>query len=335
MVRFILRLPLRANTNYSTRVQFSGDAKIYAGWKAGFLIVMDVKTGARSIYVNQISTNNVGGIGIGSAGPAFLGDTTDQIVRIRNANWWLESERLGRITVGRLTDTGPVDTIDLGGISMPASANPGCIGGAFYFRNTGNGTLSSLTLNRLTDHCGDYDERVNGITYTSPTVAGFVFGATIGGAFGAEEFSNTDGNVDIGRSWAVRLKYANEWNGFQFAAGVGYEVTTFDQDTFFAGVGEPQTFSDNRNVGFSVALKHVPTGLFIQGDYLHSGRRYDIPNTNALRRRLTWIIGISRPVLAKTGLGWVTPISMASTASRMAGDRMSQMLRASLRHTLL
>jgi hypothetical protein len=80
----------------------------------------------------------------------------------------------------------------------------------------------------------------------------------------------------------VQLKYANEWNGFQFTAGVGYEVNTFSQFAFDATVGDPQTFSDNRNVGFSVALKHVPSGLFIQGDYLHSGRRYDIPGTNAL-----------------------------------------------------
>jgi len=39
------------NTNSSTRVQFSGDAKILAGWKAGFSLIMEVRSGARSFTV--------------------------------------------------------------------------------------------------------------------------------------------------------------------------------------------------------------------------------------------------------------------------------------------
>jgi hypothetical protein len=39
--------------------------------------------------------------------------------------------------------------------------------------------------------------------------------------------------------------------------------------------------ADIRNVGFSVAVKHVPTGLFIQGDYLNSEREFVIAGTNS------------------------------------------------------
>jgi hypothetical protein len=271
------------NTNTSTRVNFTGDAKILPGYKAGFAITLDIRTGGRSEFVNQTQFANVGGL---NSSP-----TTDQQVRLRQGNWWIESERLGRFTVGRLTEQGPVDLIDLANIANQSSANPGCIGGGFFFRNdNGTGTLSNLTLDRLTDHCGDYNYRTNGIQYTSPTYSGFVFSATLGDSFGVENHDAIDGDVQVGQMWAVQLKYANEFNGFQFAAGVGYEHVTDDQ---FGGtnqantVGVPGSFLDARNFGASAAVKHVPTGLFIQGDYVWSEREYVIPGTNSFTPDVT------------------------------------------------
>jgi hypothetical protein len=166
------------------------------------------------------------------------------------------------------------------GIANQASANPGFIGGGFFFRNA-NGTLSSLFLDSMTDHCADYNFRTNGIQYKSPTYSGFVFSATIASGADVEQHDAIDGDVDVGRVWGAQLQYANEFNGFQFAAGVGYENTTDDQFANSATVGSSGTFEDARNVGFSVAVKHIPTGLFIQGDYLLSEREFAIPGTNS------------------------------------------------------
>ena len=108
------------NSNTSTRFGFSGSAKINAEWTAGFNILIDIRDKARTVLATQLREDGTSQERSGNA-------NGDHLMRMRAANWYLESQRLGKFTVGRLTTAGPTGTIDLGGIGVVATAGEGCI----------------------------------------------------------------------------------------------------------------------------------------------------------------------------------------------------------------
>jgi hypothetical protein len=277
------------NSNSSTRVAFTGDAKILPGYKAGFSILMDIASagggnGARSFRVSQnMNANNAS---------ATNGDAA---WRLRDLNWWIESERYGRTTVGRLTGAGPVDTPDLGGISLIAGMGPSGFGGNLFFRRK-SGALSNLTLDYLTDRFADYDQRQNGVKYTSPTFSGFILSASAGTTADERQIENQcSGSVAAtvacatpaakdfsqGEIWGVSLQYAGEYNGFKVAAGVGWERARSDA---FPTDGFNEE-ADVNQWGVGGAVLHVATGLFVQGDYQHSDRAASLAFTQTPPRK--------------------------------------------------
>ena len=130
------------NTNSSSRFNLGGSAKISSEYSAGYSLTVDVANGARSFTVNNKGTAALGGEDANNNG--------DHGLRLRDATWWLQSERLGRVTVGRLTGSGPVSTIDLGGVSVVAGAGPALIGGGLSLRNSATGLLSPpITWRRI------------------------------------------------------------------------------------------------------------------------------------------------------------------------------------------
>jgi hypothetical protein len=289
------------NSNSSTRVALTGDAKILPGYKAGFSILMDIAStnGARSFRVSQDMSN-----------ARTSANNEDGMWRLRDLNWWIESERLGRFTMGRLTGAGPVDTPDLGGIAVIAGMGPSGFGGNLFFRRSDNNALSNLNLDFLTDRFADYDQRQNGVKYTSPTVAGFIFTASAGTTTDHRQLdTQCAGGVTVitaactkdfseGQIWGVSLQYAAEFNGFKVAAGAGYERAR--SDSFPTDGFNP--YADVSQWGVGYAVMHVPTGLFIQGDYQHSERAASLaflftrrgfgPDSEMFNWDLQW--GISR-----------------------------------------
>ncbi len=218
------------NHNQSTRFVFSGSAKIRPDLTAGFEFMTEWSGGARTSTVNQDSPD--GGV---------FGDGT---LNVRTANWYLEDKRLGRVTVGRVNVGGPVGTIDLGGISTVAHFSPALEGGAFRV----------VGAVRLTDVVGPTygGDRIEGIRYDSPTIGGFVL-------------QGTWGEDDV---WSASLRYAGEFGGIRVAAGIGYE----QQDpsaTQTIQLDNGGRFMDHEWSG-SLALMHVPSGLFAQGHYATS-----------------------------------------------------------------
>src|SRR5262249_35409277 len=109
------------------------------------------------------------------------------------------------------------------------------------------------------------------VRYDSPTVAGFIYSASI-----AEDASY----------WGTMLRYANEFQGFRIAAGIGYERANQRQANvgcFPTGLGPPTTClagsgagpadlakapPDVQGWGAGLSVLHVPSGLFAQGHYL-------------------------------------------------------------------
>jgi hypothetical protein len=251
------------NSNSSTRIGFTGDAKIGPSWKAGFSVLMDIASagggsGGRSYRASQNGT------------PA-ASNNGDSAWRIRDANWWIESSQLGRLTVGRLTGAGPVDTIDLGNIAVIAGTGPAGFGGNLFFRRSDTGSLSNLNLDFLTNRFADYDYRQNGIKWTSPTIWGFVLTAS-GGTSPGDNQVDTQGGVNKdfsqGQIYGVSLQYAAEFSGFRVAAGAGYEHAKSDQ--FPTDGFNPE--AEISQWGAAGSVMHVPTGIFVQGDYIRSDR---------------------------------------------------------------
>jgi hypothetical protein len=93
------------------------------------------------------------------------------------------------------------------------------------------------------------------VRYDSPSLHGFIFSASI---------------AEAGDVWGTMLRYANEFSGFRVAAGIGYEKIRDRTST--AGTAVPADLTaakpDTEAWGGSLAILHVPTGLFAQGHYL-------------------------------------------------------------------
>jgi hypothetical protein len=160
------------------------------------------------------------------------------------------------MTVGRMESAGVVTTIDLGGIGVVASSSTTLIGAGMFLRGP-NGEFYSLKTANISDPA-DAQGRTELVRYDSPTVAGFIFSASLG---------------EAGDQWGAMLRYAGEFSGFRVAAGIGYERIT-DKRTVDTGtaIDIPQfngatNDTDIRAWGGSLALLHVPSGLFAQGQY--------------------------------------------------------------------
>ncbi len=285
------------NHNSASRFGFMGSAKISPAWSAGYSILVDWGDKARTSTVSQ--TQEDGGA------PRSSPNQTDSrngdgFLRFRDVNFWLENKTAGRLTVGRITNSGQNGFIDLGGTSAGVGSDPGCDGGGFSFRNKNTGALAGTKVGDLVFNCGGpIGIRLEGIKYTSPTVAGFIFDATIGEALKAETFTvdNPSGQLtNVGRVMGWNLKYAGEFSGYRIAAGVGGEYSRANEDdsaqfvtidsvlpvgsTTF-GNKPTNASADNAYIAGALSLMHVPSGLFAQGHYTRLSVGAQNPLTDA------------------------------------------------------
>ena len=112
------------NVNHSTRFGLRGNAKIRSDLTAGYSLVIEVATGGRSSNLSQFQDKgNIAGIAAGANAPGAFG-ANDQAITMRESNWWIESTRVGRLTVGRFINAaGPQGAIDLGGIGLTVASS--------------------------------------------------------------------------------------------------------------------------------------------------------------------------------------------------------------------
>jgi hypothetical protein len=266
------------NTNYATRFGLRGDARINPNLKAGFNILMDVVTGPTTSSLNQNREDNLLAV-VNAAGTAIGSPSTwqdDHIIRMRDANVWLEHNALGRLTVGHLTSAGGQGIIDLGGVGMASVAAIDLVGGAFLFRNSATGLLTTTTIALNTTNTADFAHRTDGLRWDSPTIGGFVLGASIGETLNADRSVNptydfTNGNGPLGTYWAVNLRYAGEFAGFRVAAAAAYEVSDADERAGSSSSLGPIA-NDSTTTNFSASILHTGSGLFLQGSYLRFER---------------------------------------------------------------
>jgi hypothetical protein len=269
----------------STRFGFMGSAKISPAWSAGYSILIDVADKARASRVSQVQED-------GTTEALGSGRNGDHLIRMRDANIWIENKTAGRLTLGRITNSGQAGFIDLGGTSVVVSSDPACNNGGLAFRPAAGGALTGTTVTALTFGCtGANGVRMDGIKYTSPAFMGFIFDASIGEALKVASSTIDDpaGQLtNVGRVMGVNLKYAGEFSGFRVAAGVGAEWAKSNENDGGPAFSDPDgvlglgggtaanpygvkgsnVSSDNVYWAAALSLMHVPSGLFVQGDYL-------------------------------------------------------------------
>jgi hypothetical protein len=214
------------NDQTSTRFRFRGSGTIKAGWKAGFLIEIELQDDA-SNNVNQFNDDG-------------LGETLG--IHTRHASWFIESERLGRVTLGQTSPaTDDLTLINLGGSLSDAELY---FNNAFFLRDKfGNftGVAWAQIASGLDTPRGDF------VRYDTPSIYGFIFSA----AWGEND------------RWDAAVRYQQEWNSVRIAAGIGY-LWNGDPGLFFLDeFGNRRRDSvDVEEVKGALSIMHIPSGLY-------------------------------------------------------------------------
>ncbi|MGE3067042.1 MAG: hypothetical protein AB7K67_15770 [Hyphomicrobiaceae bacterium] len=239
------------NTNSSSRFGFLGSAAVTPNVKVGFDILIEIEAGGTSSKLNQFDEDGKVGSQIGGPGSFNASNVDAYFGDARRVTAFIEHKELGRLTVGRQETAGVVNTIDLGGIGVIASSSAILLQGGFYTVDKA-GNYYAMKWGSFGDPSASQG-RQEGLRYDSPTIHGFILSASMN---------------EAANSWGAMLRYANEFNGVRVAAGIGWERVR-DWQTASAITGPTPKNDPGLDVwGGSLALMHVPTGLFIQGHYM-------------------------------------------------------------------
>jgi predicted porin len=197
----------------------------------GFSGRAQITQGVSAGYVMEL------GVGGYTEDGALGGDTND--IYVQKSYFWLKNDSLGAVSVGltgqATDDLDKITTANTAVAMRPLSLRP----------LTGPEVGEALDL---------FDgNRSNLVRYDSPVWAGFVVSA-----------SWAPGDEDD--SWDIALRYGEEFQGFKFAAGVGYRkgiVINGDGSTDVVG----EDFIDLDTWTVTGSAMHIASGLFLSGTY--------------------------------------------------------------------
>jgi hypothetical protein len=209
---------------------FRGSATIKPGWTAGFRMELQVQDASSS----AVSDNSDDAI-IAFAPDDPPGDDPADNISIRHSNVYIESDQFGRVTLGQgSTAADGAAQVTLANTLISGSPDHGT-----SIAIVGSGGFL------LGEFASDFDAgRDDVIRYDSPSIYGFIVSASWG-------------DDDL---WDVALRFAKEWNSVRIAAAIAYQEV------------DPEDNPDaaTETITGSIALMHVPTGLF--GSF-HAGER--------------------------------------------------------------
>jgi predicted porin len=223
------------NDDSRSRFGFRGNAKINSEWTAGFVMELGIRI-ARSDRWNANQDS----------------DPDDPQLDVRKSAWYLQSSRLGRLTVGResTADSGIVD-INLARVNAPRYDD---FNDRFGIRNAAGGQTGRRWDQTVPPWSYNPPSRTrqNIVRYDSPTYQGFTFSAN----WGEDDY------------WAAALRYANEFNGVRVAAGIAYSwLNEPNSEGGCTTNGGPNGAVDCEAWGLGASVMHVASGLFVSGGY--------------------------------------------------------------------
>jgi hypothetical protein len=223
------------NTYATSRFGITGKAAIKPGWTAGYLMEFDVAD-SRSDTVSQ-----------GSGGDDLPNNSDSGAIQIRQNNWWIESERLGRLTVGQgSTAADAANEIVLGNSLRNSDVNHG---NNFIIQNGTGAVLgtqqvpsSDAVSTRFWAHNLD-SGRDDVIRYDSPSIYGFILSA----AWGDNDYAD------------LVVRYKGEWNSVRIAGAIAY---VWDDTRNPNGSAATSSVTNFEQLSGSISLMHIPTGLY-------------------------------------------------------------------------
>jgi len=253
-------------TTLATNVQFTGQAQISPGWSAGYHLHIEANAND-PFFVDQDTDNGVFDPGL----PSFA----TGVVPLQSY-WFLKSDTLGKVSVGKISpfsDNVTILGVDGSGLGSIFAANSPNFGNFrnFFLRRDGN-FIGGTPLGRFRwddiANCWQIGDAGTGISmdcsaapanmvrYDGPKWNGF----SVSGSWGEDDF------------WDVGGHYTGAVGDFKLNVAGAYSHNKDEShivpNALFGGL-IPVT---NRDVGYfqiGAYLEHAPTGLFAYGTYGH------------------------------------------------------------------
>jgi hypothetical protein len=231
-------------TTLASHFKMTGEARITPGWTAGYMLHVEVNSND-PFFLSQ-NNDDSGIVNLADVGTG---------VRALQSYWYLKSDSLGKVSVGRVSQASDNTAILVDGSGTLVPANWVLFeGGAFLTRGVGTygnfGHCFSTGLNIGADCNG---VPLNAVRYDSPTFFGF----SVSASWGEDDF------------WDVAARYAGEFNGVKIAVAAAYTQTNDDNLSAGGALHVAGVLPGNDTDYFQVGayVQHVPTGLFLYGAY--------------------------------------------------------------------
>ncbi len=250
-------------TTLGSHFKFSGQANFAPGWDAGY-----------TLHIEAMSSNGLTHSQERDNGPGRM--------NIQQSYWFLKSDALGKVSLGRQSQASDNAAILADGSGSHIQANWVAFDVAsFRLRRADNGEFSNTLTWGAVGNCkgmggawGDCNGLPrNVVRYDSPTFGGF----SVSASWGEDDM------------WDVAGRYAGTWGDFKVAAAVAYNEAT-DEDM----IGTPFVFGPDKlkYLQAGAYIENLPTGLFAFGAYgrLDSeipnlfpvGRTFQLPDAETL-----------------------------------------------------
>jgi predicted porin len=200
-----------------SRFRFTGKAQLKPGWTAGYTMELNVVDAASNRVFNGDN-----------------GDDPADNLSIRRNFLYIESDRLGRLSIGQ--ENQATDGInEIGVVTTYSTVSKTHYAGAFELRDDSATRFSGVLWQDILGAIGGTQEDI--VKYDTPSIYGFILSASWG-------------DNDI---YDVALRFQKEWNSVKIAAGIGYLKD--DRD-------DVDTIVDSQVSG-SISAQHIPSGLFL------------------------------------------------------------------------
>jgi hypothetical protein len=262
-------------TTLATNVKFTGQATIAPGYYAGYVLHLEA-IDSDSLTIDQ---GERGLLGFGAQGPAVdpltqQADITGPIVTVLQSFWFIKSDHLAKVGIGRQSQASDNTAILVDGSGSLVPANWVAFETNAFQVYDKNGNATGLiwggagSCRGMGGAWGD----CNGLTrmavrYDSPTWHGF----SVSADWGDDDF------------WDVAARYSGEFNGFKLSVAAAYNqwtdgntctlsggpvtVATFggnlvciDGSNFLSGAYPDPGRADYFQIG--AYAEHVPTGVW-------------------------------------------------------------------------
>jgi hypothetical protein len=231
-------------TTLASHVKFTGQAQILPGWTAGYVLHLEAM-GSDSLTMNQFQVDG---------NDLLTGATNINTVGTLQSFWFIKSDQLGKVSVGKQSQASDNTAILVDGSGSLVPANWVSFDvNSFFIRDRDSGLLSSLAWGPA-GGCvwGDCNGLpTNSVRYDSPTFGGF----SVSASWGENDF------------WDVAARYAGEWNSVKVSVAAAYSQTNSTVEGPLTGNVAQSPDTGYFQIGAYV--EHIPTGLFAYGAYGH------------------------------------------------------------------